>query len=104
MRNELITLITTKKTRNGRGFEETEETVRKEIFAEMRSAGIIEKYGAQKADIDISAIFSVDTDSYKAVLVDGKRPDKVKHDGEEYKIHDVRRRGSYKKTEIVCKR
>jgi len=104
LRNELITLITTKKTRNGRGFEETEETVRKGIFAEVRSAGVIEKYEAQRAGIDVSAIFRVDTDSYKSMLLDGKRPDKVEHDGEEYRIHDVRRKGSYKKTEIVCKR
>lgn len=104
MRNELITLVTTKKTRNGRGFEETEETVRNEIFAEVRSAGVIEKYEAQRAGIDVSAIFRVDTDSYKAVLLDRKRPDRVEYDGEEYKIHDVRRKGSYKKTEIVCRR
>ncbi len=104
MCNELITLVTTKKTRNSRGFEESKETVRKEIFAEVRSAGVIEKYGAQRTGIDISMIFKVDTDSYKAALSDGKRPDTVEYDGEEYKIHDVRRKGSYKKTEIVCKR
>lgn len=103
MRNELITLLTTVKTRNGRGFEETERTVRQEIFAETRSAGIIEKYEAQRAGIDVSVIFKVDTDSYKAALTDGKRPDMVEYDGMAYRIHDVRRKGPYKKTEIVCK-
>jgi len=104
MCNELITLVTEKKTRDARGFETVEETVRKEIFAEVRSAGVIEKYEAQRAGVDVSAIFRVDTDSYKAALHDGKRPDKVEYDGGEYRIHDVRRKGSYRKTEIVCRR
>lgn len=103
MCNELITLLTTVKTRNGRGFEETENTVRHEIFAEVRSAGVIEKYEAQRAGVDISAIFKVDTDSYKASLSEGKRPDMVEFEGVVYRIHDVRRKGAYKKTEIVCK-
>lgn len=104
MQNELITLITTKKTRNDRGFSDTEDVVKKEIFAEVRSAGVIEKYEAQRLGINVSMIFKVDTDSYKENLIDGKRPDKVEYDGEQYKIHDVRRKGSYKNTEIVCKR
>ena len=104
MRNELITLVTTVKKRNERGFEDGESTIRQEIFAEMRSAGVIESYAAQHAGVEVSAIFKVDTDSYKAKLVDGKRPDKVEYEGVEYKIHDVRRKGTYKKTEIVCKR
>lgn len=103
MCNELITLVTTVRTRNDRGFEETERTVRQEIFAEVRSAGVIEKYEAQRAGVDISAIFKVDTDSYQAKLVDGRRPDMIEHDGVTYRIHDVRRKGAYKKTEIVCK-
>lgn len=104
MCNELITLLTTVKTRNGRGFEETENTVRHDIFAEVRSAGVIEKYEAQRAGVDVSAIFKVDTDSYKASLSEGKRPDMVEFEGVVYRIHDVRRKGAYKKTEIVCKR
>lgn len=103
MCNELITLVTTVKPRNDRGFGEAESTVRKEIFAEMRSAGVIEKYEAQRAGVDVSAIFKVDTDSYGAELVDGRRPDMVEHEGVTYRIHDVRRKGPYKKTEIVCK-
>lgn len=102
--NELITLVTTIKKNNDRGFSEQESTVRKEIFAEMRSAGVIETYEAQRAGVDVSAIFKVDTDSYKAALADGKRPDMVEHDGVMYRIHNVRRKGSYKKTEIVCRR
>lgn len=104
MCNELITLLTTVKIRNGRGFEDTESTVRREIFAEVRSAGVIEKYEAQRAGVDVSAIFKVDTDSYKASLIEGKRPDMVEYDGVAYRIHDVRRKGCYKKTEIVCRR
>ncbi len=103
MRNEQITLVTTIKTRNSRGFSETESVVRQEIFAEMRSAGVIEKYAAQRANVDVSAIFKVDTDSYKAALTDGRRPDMVEHEGIIYKVYDVRRKGDYKKTEIVCK-
>ena len=45
----------------------------------------------------MSAIFKVDTDSYKAALVDGKRPDMVEHNGVMYRIHDIRRKGAYKK-------
>ena len=70
----------------------------------MRSAGVIEKYEAQRAGVDVSAIFKVDTDSYKASLIGGNRPDMVEYNGVAYRIHDVRRKGSYKKTEIVCKR
>lgn len=103
MCNELITLLTIVKTRNDRGFCETESTIRQEIFAEMRSAGVIEKYEAQRTGVDISAIFKVDTDSYRAKLTDGRRPDMIEHDGVTYRVHDVRRKGSYKKTEIVCK-
>lgn len=104
MRNELITLVTTIRPNNNRGFSEKEKIVRNEIFAEIRSAGVIEKYEAQRTGVDVSAIFKVDTDSYRAVLVDGKRPDMVEHDGVMYRIHDVRRKGAYKKTEIVCRR
>ena len=43
MHNEMITLVTTIKKRNKRGFEETAEVVKKEIFAGIRSAGVIEK-------------------------------------------------------------
>lgn len=104
MRNELITLVTTIRPDNNRGFSEKEKIARNEIFAEIRSAGVIEKYEAQRTGVDVSAIFKVDTDSYRAVLVDGKRPDMVEHDGVMYRIHDVRRKGVYKKTEIVCRR
>lgn len=102
MCNELITLVTTVKS-SDRGFEVTEIAGRQEIFAEVRSAGVIEKYEAQRAGVDISAIFKVDTDSYKSKLIDGKRPDMVEYDGLTYRICDVRRKGPYKKTEIVCK-
>lgn len=105
MHNELIQLITTSKERNNRGFEETKDIKSSEIFAGIRSAGVIEKYEAERAGVNISFIFEVDTDSYKAVLAkDGKRPDKVEHEGVAYIIHDVRNKGTYKKTEIVCKR
>lgn len=105
MHNELIQLITTSKGRNERGFEETKDIKSMEIFAGVRSAGVIEKYEAERAGINISFIFEVDTDSYKAALdKDGRRPDKVEYGGAAYIIHDVRNKGTYKKTEIVCKR
>lgn len=104
MHNEIITLITSVKVRNKRGFEEELDPVRKEIFAGVRSAGVIEKYEAERAGIDISVIFMVDHDSYKAAIIDGKRPDKVEYDGEIYQIHDARRKGTYKNLELVCKR
>lgn len=104
MKNELITLITTVSERNERGFEVTKEIKSKEIFAEIRSAGVIEKYEAQRAGINVSIIFKVDTDSYKEALSEGKRPDKVEFNGEMYTIYDVRNKGTYSKLEIVCKR
>ena len=103
VRNELITLVTIIESHNNRGFGQIESTARREIFAEIRSAGVIEKYEAQRAGIDISIIFKVDTDSYKAALIDGKCPDIVGYDGMTYRICDVRRKKSYANTEIVCK-
>lgn len=104
MHNEMINLVTTIKKRNKRGFEETADVVKKEIFAGIRSAGVIEKYEAERAGINVSAIFMVDTDSYKAALFDGRRPDMVEYNEEQYKIYDVRRKGVYKNLEIVCVR
>lgn len=104
MRNELITLITTISERNKRGFEEKREIQSCNIFAGVRSAGVIEKYEAQRAGLDISIIFSIDTDSYKNAITDGQRPDKVMYDGQEYTIFDIRNKGNYRKLEIVCKR
>ncbi len=104
MYNEMINLVTTIKKRNKRGFEETAEVVKKEIFAGIRSAGVIEKYEAERAGINVSVIFMVDTDSYKAALFDNKHPDMVEYNNEQYKIYDVRRKGVYKNLEIVCVR
>ena len=104
MRNEVITLITTISERNKRGFEEKKDIRSQDIFAGVRSAGVIEKYEAQRAGIDISVIFTLDTDSYKAAITDGKRPDKVMYNGQEYTIYDIRNKGNYRKSEIVCKR
>lgn len=104
MKNELITLITTVSERNERGFEVTKDIKSKEIFAGIRSAGVIEKYEAQRAGINVSIIFIVDTDSYKDAIAEGKRPDKVEYDGNQYTIYDVRNKGTYRKLEIVCKR
>lgn len=104
MKNELIRLITTVSERNERGFEVTKDVKSKEIFAGVRSAGVIEKYEAERAGINVSIIFIVDTDSYKESLSEGKRPDKVEFDGNLYTIYDVRNKGTYRKLEIVCKR
>lgn len=104
MGNEVITLITTISERNKRGFEEKKDIRSQDIFAGIRSAGVIEKYEAQRAGIDISVIFTLDTDSYKAAITDEKRPDKVLYNGEEYTIYDIRNKGNYRKSEIVCKR
>ena len=104
MKNELITLITTVSERNERGFEVTKDIKSKEIFAAVRSAGVIERYEAERAGINVSIIFIVDTDSYKEALSEGKRPDKVEYDGNLYTIYDVRNKGTYRKLEIVCKR
>ena len=104
MKNELIRLITTVSERNERGFNVTKEIRSQDIFAGVRSAGVIEKYEAERAGISVSVIFSVDTDSYKDAVTDGKRPDKVEFNGEVYTIYDVRNKGTYKKLEIVCKR
>ncbi|MBO5032165.1 MAG: hypothetical protein J6D08_09815 [Lachnospiraceae bacterium] len=103
MRNELVALITTVNKKNKRGFNEPVEHKSEEIFAEVRSAGIIEKYEAERASINISIIFRVDTDSYRAALFEGEKPDKVAYDGNVYTIYDVRNKGTYKKLEIVCK-
>lgn len=105
MKNELITLITTIKERNQRGFEEVKELHSNEIFASVRSAGVIEKYEAERAGINISIIFVVDIDSYKESLEGKIKPDKVEYDEEIYTIHDVRKRkGTSRELEIVCKR
>ena len=104
MKNELITLITTVSERNERGFEVTKDIKSKEIFAAVRSAGVIEKYEAERAGINVSIIFIVDTDSYKDAIAEGKRPDKVEYEGDMYTIYDVRNKGTYRKLEIVCKR
>ena len=104
MKNELITLITTVSERNERGFEVTKDIKSKEIFAGIRSAGVIEKYEAQRAGINVSIIFIVDANSYIDAIAERKRPDKVEFNGELYTIYDVRNKGTYSKLEIVCKR
>ena len=104
MRNEIIRLVTNIKTRNERGFEEVIEHKSQDIFAGIRSAGVIEKYEAERAGINVSIIFMVDTDSYKAACTDGLRPDMVEYENELYAIYDVRNKGSYRNLEIVCRR
>lgn len=104
MRNEIIKLVTNVKTRNERGFDEIIEKKSHDIFAGIRSAGVIEKYEAERAGINVSIIFMVDADSYKAACTDGLRPDMVEYDNEHYAIYDVRSKGSLRNLEIVCRR
>lgn len=111
MNNELITLVTvTAKTEDDDGFKESEATVRTDVFAETRSAGVIEHYEAMRSGVSISLIFAVDTDDYQSAIVDQTvegvvkriKPSKVEYDGETYRIQNTRRKTDYKKTEIVC--
>lgn len=103
MKNEVIRLITTTKTRNNRGFEETVETKSREIFACEESVGIVEKYEAQKAGADVSIILEVDSLEYEDAS-EGARPDSIEYNGRTYQVYDVRKkRNSTKTTEIVCR-
>jgi hypothetical protein len=103
MRNEIAKLVTNTKKRNDRGFEEVVQTKSREIFVEESSVGIVEKYEAQRAGIDVTLVLKADSLEYEDAS-QGQRPDSVEYNGHTYTIHDIRReRNSAKTMEIVCR-
>jgi hypothetical protein len=103
MKNEVARLITNTKKKNDRGFEEVVQTKSRRIFVEETSVGIVEKYEAQRAGVDVTLILKADSLEYEDAS-QGQRPDSVEYKGRIYGIHDIRKeRNTTKTTEIVCR-
>ena len=97
MRDELIILITkTAETENENGFVVEGSEVRSEIFARVKSVRASEFYQAYSAGMELSYIFCIDPDDWKAAYAEDEsgrtvKPGMVEYDGTMYRIVRVYR-------------
>ena len=111
MNIELIELVTVLKIiEDNSGFCTSEETVKTEVFAGIKSVGRTEYYEALRSGIEAKIIFLVDMDDFKLsermIEVDGVQKKvsatRIIYDGTEYMIGRAYR-NNFGMLEITCR-